>query len=453
MNDVDVVVAGAGAAGLAAALAASDRGPSVLVAEAQAAFRRGSNTSMSTSMIPAGGSRWQVEAGIDDSPELFFDDIRRKTKGEADERLAGALTRVGPELVEWLTDTCRVPLGLVTDFSYPGHSRDRCHAVPDRAGRTLHGQLLDELDRRESVTLVTPLRLVDVEVEDGRVMAAIVQRPNGEAERISTGAVVLATNGYGANPELVATHIPEIAGALYHGGDGSVGDALTIGERLGADTAHLDAYQGHGSVAVPHAILLTWATVMHGGYLVNARGERFGDETVGYSEFGAKVTAQPGGTAWMLIDRRIDAACRLFADYQDILSSDAVRWVDDVAQLAVLVGAPPDRLADTMSAAAAAAQRSARDPLGRTHWVQPLEPPFGVVRVAGALFHTQGGLVVNEHGQVLRDGAPISGLYAAGGAAAGISGHGADGYLAGNGLLCALGLGYLAGRHLTLAAT
>jgi fumarate reductase flavoprotein subunit len=71
-----------------------------------------------------------------------------------------------------------------------------------------------------------------------------------------------------------------------------------------------------------------------------------------------------------------------------------------------------------------------------------------VVKVTGALFHTQGGLLVDGHARVLRDGRPIPGLYAAGGAAAGISGHGADGYLAGNGLLSALGLGYLAGRHL-----
>jgi fumarate reductase flavoprotein subunit len=87
------------------------------------------------------------------------------------------------------------------------------------------------------------------------------------------------------------------------------------------------------------------------------------------------------------------------------------------------------------------------DEFGRTFWEKPLRPPYGAVKVTGALFHTQGGLRVDANATVLHNGAPIPGLYAAGGAAVGISGHGAAGYLAGNGLLSALGLGYLAGRH------
>jgi fumarate reductase flavoprotein subunit len=451
VSDVDVVVAGAGAAGLAAALAASEQDRTVLVAEAHETFRQGSNTAMSTSMVPAGGSRWQRAAGIDDSPERFLDDIMRKTKGQADRRLAQALTTIAPDLVDWLADRCGVPLGLVTDFSYPGHSRDRCHAVPDRAGRTLHTHLIGTLDGRTGATLVAPLRLVDVETHGGRIVAAVTERPDGAVDRIATDAVVLATNGYGANRDLVAAHIPQMAHGLYHGGDGSTGDALAIGGRLGADTGYLDAYQGHGSVAVPHGILLTWAAVMHGAYLVNTAGERFDDETIGYSEFGARVVSQPDSTAWMVLDGRVDAACRPFADYQDIRSAGAVRWAEDVEAAAELVGAPADRLARTIADAEAAARGRRDDAFGRTRWEQPLSPPYGLVKVTGALFHTQGGLLVDDHARVLGDGEPIPGLYAAGGAAAGISGHGADGYLAGNGLLSALGLGYLAGRH--VAAT
>lgn len=446
--EIDVVVAGAGAGGLTAALAASQLGCSVLLAEARETFRHGSNTSMSTSMVPAGGSRWQRDAGIDDSPEQFLDDVMRKTRGQADLRLAKALTTVAPELVTWLAERCGVPLGLVTDFSYPGHSRDRCHAVADRAGRTLQAHLLDALGHRPQVTMVTPLRLTDVALEGDRVAAAILERPDGTTERVGTGAVILATNGYGANPELVNQHIPEIGRAIYHGGDGSTGDALRIAERLGADLGYLDAYQGHGSVAVPHRILLTWATVMHGAYLVNARGERFDDETIGYSEFGSRVVAQPGGNAWMVFDQRIDEACRSFADYQDILKAGAVRWAADAGTLAELIGADPDRLRATMDAAQAAASGADRDEFGRSRWESPLEPPYAAVKVAGALFHTQGGLLVDGQARVLRGGEPIQRLYAAGGAAAGISGHGADGYLAGNGLLSALGLGYLAGLDL-----
>jgi fumarate reductase flavoprotein subunit len=99
----------------------------------------------------------------------------------------------------------------------------------------------------------------------------------------------------------------------------------------------------------------------------------------------------------------------------------------------------------TLETAERAARGQAPDPLGRSAWEAPLQPPYGLVKVEGALFHTQGGLLVDHNAAVLRRGRPIPGLYAAGGAAAGMSGHGPDGYLAGNGLLAALGLGYLAG--------
>ena len=98
----DVLVAGAGAAGLAAALSAADRGLEVAIVEASETFRIDSNTAMSTSMVPAGGSRWQAEAGIDDSPERFYGDVMRKTKGLADPVVSRTLTDVAPELVAWM---------------------------------------------------------------------------------------------------------------------------------------------------------------------------------------------------------------------------------------------------------------------------------------------------------------------------------------------------------------
>jgi fumarate reductase flavoprotein subunit len=450
-TDADVVIAGAGAAGVAAALAVADAATTVLLVDASRTFRVGSNTAMSTSMIPAGGTSWQREQGIDDSPQQFLRDIEAKTGQSMDRTTAEALTSIAPRLVEWLAESIDLPLELVTDFRYPGHSRERCHAMPDRSGRSMHEQLLARLADRPSVTLMAPKRLVDVDLDDGTVRAVSLSDPAGSEEVVRTGAVILATNGFGANADLVRRHIPEMADAVYHGSGESRGDALAIGDRLGADTGFLDAYQGHGSLATPHGVLLTWATVMHGAILVNVSGRRFGDETVGYSEFGERTVRQPGGVAWMILDGRIDQLCARFADYQQLTSLGAVQWASDADEAASIIGAPAEVLAASIARARGAADGEHEDEYGRSDFEAPLSPPFGLVQVTGALFHTQGGLRVDADARVLASGRPITGLYAAGGAAAGISGHGAAGYLAGNGLLSALGLGYLAGLHVARA--
>lgn len=445
MSEPPILVAGAGAAGLSAALAASDLGADVIIAERSPHFRQGSNSAMSTAMIPAAGSRWQQEHGIADSPERFLGDMQRATEGSVDPTVSKALTSVAPELVEWLADVCGVPLELATDFTYPGHSARRCHTVSDRSGRTLLKHLLDAVSGRDNITLVTPLELTAAR-ETSDHLEAQLSTPDGESDWEQFSAVVLATNGYAGDKELLRENIPDMVDAYYHGGDGSLGHAVRIGRALGAETAYLDAYQGHGSLATPHAILLTWAVMVHGGIMVNRDGRRFADESGSYSSFGAKVIAQPGGVGWAIFDERISELCEPFADYQEILAANAAHRADSVVELAELIGCDAEALRRQFETVENYRAGSAVDPAGRSDFGQGLTAPYRAVRVTGALFHTQGGLVVDEHARVQREGAAIPGLYAAGGSAVGASGHGAAGYLAGNGLLGALGLGFLAGR-------
>lgn len=450
--DVDLVVAGAGG-GLTAAIRAAELGLEVLVVDSDPNFRRGNNTSMSTAMIPGPGSRFQAAAGVTDSPQLFLDDITRKTGGTADMRIASALAGVGAELVEWLADHVGMPIELPTDFAYPGHCAPRVHSVPGRHGSSLLRHLLDAVERNERIDLLVPARLTAVRPGPDGSRVAVVENPDGEREEIVTRAVLLATNGYGADAALVASHLPEIAGAHYHGGEHSRGDALRIGAELGAATGFLDAYQGHAALSAAAQTLVTWTAVMHGAAVVDTGGVRFGDETTGYSEYAATLAARPGGRGAMVFDERIDGLCRAFGDYQDVLAAGAVRGADTVAELATTIGVPADVLESELDALARVASGAQQDRFGRTT-VIPLRPPLRAVEIVPALFHTQGGLLVDEHARVLDTaGGPVPGLYAAGGAAAGISGHGAAGYLAGNGLLPALGLAYLAAGHLARTAT
>jgi len=443
----DVIVAGAGG-GVVAALRAAERGLSVLLVDADEQFRRGNNTSMSTAMIPAMGTRFQKAAGIEDSPETFVADVAKKTGGDYNEVAARALAGVSAELVEWLSDSVGLEIDVVTDFAYPGHSVHRCHSIPGRSGSAMLTGLLDTLSKEELVDVMTPAKLVDVVVEDGVVTGAVIETPAG-TEEIPTHAVVIATNGYGANRELVAEHIPEISGAHYHGGEYSRGDALRIGAAVGAASDYLDAYQGHAGLAAPSASLATWATVMHGGFLVNTAGERYGNETTGYSEYAAQSLAHAADGSFIIIDQRIYDACQSFQDFLDVVEGKGVKWGDAPEELAEAYGIDPAGLVRTLSETRRFAAGDEEDPHGRTFWEAPLEGRLAAIRVQPALFHTQGGLRVDEHARVVKqDGSAIAGLYASGGAAAGISGHGAAGYLAGNGLLPALGLSYLAAEDI-----
>ncbi len=210
----------------------------------------------------------------------------------------------------------------------------------------------------------------------------------------------------------------------------------------------MTAYQGHGSVAHPHGVLITWAVLTEGGIQVNAHGNRFANETTGYSEQAVPVLAQPGGFAWSVYAAPQDAVARQFEDYRNAEAMGALKTADSVPDLERALALPPGSLAATLDGVARMAGGAATDPLGRAFDGRSvLGPPYFAVKVTGALFHTQGGLVVDPMARVLRaDGTPLPNLFAGGGAACGVSGPDVDGYLSGNGLLSAVTLGRIAGR-------
>ncbi len=447
--DVDVVVAGAGAAGAVAALRVARAGRSCLLTDASPTFPRSANIGMSAGMIPACGTRLQREAGVDDGVEVFVGDIQRKAAGQAPEPVVRALAERSAALVDWLCDEVGLPLALVTDFVYPGHTRPRCHSMPDRSGASLHAGLLSAVRRDERIDLVHPLQLVDVEEgADGGPVGAVLRSPDGVTETVRTRAVILCTGGFGADRELVARHLgPEAARLFYHGAEGSGGDAVRTAASHGWDLSYLDSFQGHGSLSFV-GVPLTWATMVLGGILVDRHGARYGNELRGYSEFAVLTAAAPDGYAWAVFDEAIAEELRRSHDFRVITAENAVVAADSPAALADRIGADPATLERTLTEVADLAARRATDRFGRS-WERPLGTGLRAVRVRGALFHTQGGITVDPWARVLRGGRPVPGVYAAGGAAAGISGHGDSGYLAGNGLLSAMGLGMIAADHAT----
>lgn len=443
---VPLLIIGAGAAGLCAALAAKEAGVEPLVIERDAV--PAGSTALSAGLIPAAGTRFQCAKGIADAPELFAADIQRKAKGEADPAIVNAVAQSAGGLIEWLADRYSLPFDVVDNFNYPGHSAMRMHGLPTRSGLELINRLRSAAEASD-ISIVSECAAENLLTGQGNAIRGVeTARGDGARESIGCDSLILACNGYGGNPELVRRFIPEMADALYFGHPGNRGDAVIWGEALGAQLAHLGAYQGHGSVATFHNILITWAVIMQGGIQANRDGRRFCDESQGYSEQAAEVLRQPGGIVWSVFDARIASIARQFEDFRIAERAGALVTGDNMQALADALHVPAAAFIAEWQEAEALKTKSGRDRFGRQFTpAQTCLPPFHAVKVTGALFHTQGGLAIDGAGRVKRkDGTLLPNLFAAGGAAAGVSGSTAAGYLSGNGLLTATVLGRLGGQ-------
>lgn len=439
-SEIPVAIVGAGACGLTAALALQRAGIDAVVLERDA-FPAGS-TALSSGFIPAPCTQAQRALGIEDSPELFETDIQAKAHGEAAPHLARAYAQaIGPAL-DALAEHHGLPWQVLSGFLYPGHSRHRMHAVPEKTGAGLMSRLLAAADAA-GVPVLTEARVTQLFADaTGRIHGLAYQRPDGHTETLRCEVLLLACNGFGGAPELVRQLLPEMADALYAGHVGNDGSAILWGRQLGARLADLGAYQGHGSWAMPQGALISWALMMEGGVQINAHGQRFHDETQGYSEAAVQVLAQPGGLAWNVFDDALLHMAQEFPDFVQAQEAGAVQRAADVPALAALIGCDAHTLQTTLDAV-----QPGVDPQTGRSFTRRLQAPFHAVRVTGALFHTQGGLDIDDHTRVLReDGTALPNLLAAGGAARGVSGKAVWGYLSGNGLLSAVAGGHLAAQ-------
>ena len=436
-----VAIVGAGACGLTAALALHRLGIDCVVLERDAT--PAGSTALSSGFVPAPLTRVQQAAQVQDSPALFAHDIQNKAHGQAAPDLVKAYSEaIGPAMDD-LEVHHHIPWQLLDQFLYPGHSVHRMHAVPEKTGEGLMTRLRAAADA-VGVVVLTQARVVALHADaSGAVTHLSYTQPNGTTSQLACDAVILACNGFGGNADMVKQHLPAMKDAQYAGHVGNDGSAIAWGLQLGAALADMGAYQGHGSWAIPQGSLISWALMMEGGVQVNALGERFHDETQGYSEAAVQVLNQPGGVAWNVFDNQLLRFAQDFPDFLAAQNMGAVKSAADIHSLAAIVGCSEAALEKSLSAVQ---PQAAPDRWGR-QFKRPLMAPFHAIKVTGALFHTQGGLNINAHCQVLTpQGKTLPNLYAAGGAARGVSGAEVWGYLSGNGLLSAIAGGHIAAQ-------
>jgi len=399
--EADAVVVGAGAAGMMGALVAAQRGARVQLFEAN--LEGPSNLRVSGGLFTGAGTRWQREAGIQDEPALFARDIRAKAAGTANEEIVDVVARRCGEAIDFLADQCGFAIHLLKIVA-PGHAVSRLHATPGESGRELLALMRAAIDRQKRIY--------------------VVEKQIRDLDKFGATPILLATGGFAGSPKLLREFLPEVADALHIGAGPNDGCAIDWGRERGAALSTMEGYQGQGHVNPGGKTRLGMTLPRLGAILLNREGKRFVDEAIGPSELAAVVLAQPGGRALEVYDQRIHEAAISQGPYREAWEAGEVKVVDDLAEL----GLPP-----------VAPENLAK-----------FQRPLYAAWVTGALAHTQGGLAVDRRARVVRaDGSPLDGLYAAGGAAAGLAGRGGEGYLPGNGLAQSFALGLIAGEEMS----
>jgi fumarate reductase flavoprotein subunit len=438
--DSDILVIGAGGCGLMAALVAARGHARVLLIEKT--DKPGGGTAYSSKGIRAAGSRRQRELKIDDSPELYAQDILRRNGNESDLALTQRLAETSARLADFLTDEVGVAF-QIGEFAF-GHSARRAHSW--KADKTITDFLFEAVEREKSIQVrfSTPALSLKQD-ESGAVMGAVT-----EAGTLAAQKIILASGGFGASAELLSEYIPKAVGIPFPGHPGSTGDGIKMGLEIGAATENMGAFQPYPAYIGPGKRAVAPEVALSGGIMVDGAGRRFVDETKYPGGLGIKMLDLPGKQAYEIFDERI---------YRLHRNAPGLRNLSGLFEAGLLLNAEmPERLAAKLGIDAAGLKQTIRgyndsaasggkDAFGRA-LPQPFEGPYYGVKVTVALYHTQGGLKINPDGQVLRaDGSIIRNLYAGGGAAVGVSGKGLEGYLPGNGLLASLGLGMRAAEH------
>ncbi|MCG6121258.1 MAG: FAD-dependent oxidoreductase [Microvirga sp.] len=440
----DVVVVGAGAAGLTAAFAAAQAGALVTLVERDDG--KTSNLAVSGGLIAAAGTRAQKSGGVDDTPEIWASDIAEATGGVLPEGLVEAVTRNAAEAIAIIEVATGERFTLVGDVRFPGHSRQRLHELGGRSGTTLAALLMERAATTPQITIHAGCAVTEIIVEDGAARGVRIAR-DGATSDIRAKAVILSSGGFGANPDMVRRHMPEMAEAFYIGAPSNTGDAFGWAETLGATPAFMSGYQGHGHATLDGMGRLGAGVTSVGAMIVDRSGRRFVREDISPSALAGFVAARDGALGIEIYSQAMHDAFLRFAPYREAMERGGVRRFDDLASLCEAFGVDAGELAGTLAEFNAMARGETTDPLGRVDFGGEITAPFWAVGVTGALVHTQGGLRVDERARVVRDdGRAIDGLYAAGGCALGITGVSPAGYLPGHGLGQSVALGALAGR-------
>ena len=486
--DADVVIVGAGGAGMVAAVTAADAGKKVVILESQPAV--GGNSVKATGGMNAAKTEFQDKntfdeaAGVEktlkaaenyadnaaitalaakvkeqwdayqakpegyfDSVELFALDTMIGGKGLNNPELVNTLVGNSEAAIAWLS-TIGIDLNNVAAFG--GASVKRIHRPVNAEGKVVSVgayavPLLEEaVKARENITLMLNTTAVKIlKDESGKACGVVAAGKSGNAVVVNAKAVVLTTGGFGANLEMVVEYKPELAGFMTTNAAGIQGQGIKMASELGAATVDMEQIQIHPTVQADTASLITEGLRGDGAILVNAEGKRFIDEVGTRDVVSAAEIAQPGSFSWLIVDQKMVDASSVIQGY---INRGLMLSGETYEDLAKALEIPAEAFAETMKTWNGYVAEKNDPEFGRTSFASPLDTaPFYAVKVTAGIHHTMGGLCIDSNTQVLNtEGAVIPGLFAAGEVTGGV--HGAN-RLGGNAVADFVVFGRIAGEQ------
>ncbi len=486
--NADVVIVGAGGAGMTAALTAAEEGAKVIIVESQAVV--GGNSVRATGGMNATETTAQntntfneaagVEKTLTTAQTTYADNLaikkladevtiqwqayQKNPKGYFDsEELMALDTMIGgkgindPELVEELVDESEdgiewlktIGINLTSVGSFGGASVKRIHRPVNAEGKTISvgAYMVPLLEKacnaQPNITILLNTTANEILTKGGAACGIKATGKDGETVTVNAKAVILATGGFGANLDMVAQYNPALKGFMTTNAAGAQGQGLKMAEALGAATVDLEQIQIHPTVQADTAALITEGLRGDGAILVNAEGKRFTDEVGTRDAVSAAEIAQTGSYSWLIVDQAMLDKSSVIAGY---VSKGFTYQGATYEELAAAIGVDGATFKATMESWNKCVANRNDPEFGRVSFANPLDTaPYYAIKVTAGIHHTMGGLKINTDTEVIdTNGRVIPGLYAAGEVTGGI--HGAN-RLGGNAVADFVVFGRIAGEE------
>ena len=443
----DIVIAGAGGAGMTAAITAAQAGKKVIILEKGAVS--GGNSSYATGGMNAADTHYQAEQGIEDSADLYYADTMKGGHDINNPDLVRTLANNSSAAIDWL-DSIGAPLSNVGQAG--GASAMRQHRPVNDEGKILSvgTYLVEHLTAKceeLGIEIIYSAKVDRVLVDQGKAVGLhATGTTEGNSITVKADSVIIATGGFGSNPDMITKYRPDLEGYVSTNAPTITGDLIPLLEDIGADFVDLEQIQVHPTVVQKDGALISESLRGDGAILLNKYGKRFCDEMNTRDVVSAHISEQDDSYAWLIADQKMADESTVVEKYH---SKGYMIQCDTLADLAKLIGCEESTLEETFSkwqAAVAAQKDDEFEHEAITSVVTDLShAPYYAVQIAPGIHHCMGGVKINTDAEVIDvDGNVIENLYAAGEVCGGV--HGGN-RLGGNAVADFVVFGRIAGEN------